>query len=415
MISSDFETALNSIGLIKPNFYFKDQEYLNGDLTGNIKKEIKEVKKNGGKIVFTRLKKYSSSNLINSENISNKDNSNNSKFFSKLDKSSTLSNILNSNLKPLVIGEAIIDKYIFTSGLGKSGKESILTVAKNNEKEFFGGSLAIAKNFLDFSNKIGLVFDFGEDKKKLKIIRKKLDKKIKLFPILKKNCQFNSKTKLVDSATKNKILGIYDINDRPISKVEEKKLINVVKKNVKDYDFIVICDYDHGLINNNIFKNFLKFKKPIIATSQLNSSNIAYHDLLKLNGCDLLIINSNELRSFYKRNRNVNNNTISLSKNFIKNTKFKNLIVTVGKDGAYFFNKKKYFYFPALSKDEKGDKIGSGDTFLVCAALSFIKKLDPLTTLFLGSLSAKQNLNSFANENKLSKKIILNEINTTLR
>jgi len=413
VISSNFESALQNISLIKPDFYFKDKEYQNGDLTGNIVKEKKKVEQFGGKIVFTKLKKYSSSNIVNSLNFNN-ENKKNKNFHVKIKKDILLKTVLNSNLKPLIIGEGIIDHYVFTSGLGKSGKESILTVSKEDDRKYFGGSIAIAKNFSSFSKEVGLIFDYGDDKKTLNFVKQNNEKNINLLPLKKTGCQFNRKIKLLDSATKNKILGIYDLKDRPLSKSEETKLFNLVKKNIRRYDFIVISDYDHGLINKNLFNKLKEFKKPIIATSQLNASNVAYHDLLKLNGSDLLIINSNELKSFYKRKYIKNNNIVKMSKYFLKNSRYKNMIVTIGKDGSYFFSRKEFYHFPAMVKNEEGDKIGSGDTFLVCAALGFIKKLHPLGILCLGSVSAKINLLSFANDNNITKKNILDVINSTI-
>ena len=62
---SDSFTAIDVIRKVKPNFYFKDQEYkLKKDITNNINKEISEVKKYKGKIIFSKEEKFSSSELL---------------------------------------------------------------------------------------------------------------------------------------------------------------------------------------------------------------------------------------------------------------------------------------------------------------------------------------------------------------
>ena len=131
ILVSDSFTAIDVIRKVKPNFYFKDQEYkLKKDITNNINKEISEVKKYKGKIIFSKEEKFSSSELLKfSKNFST------GKYFEFINKLSPmfknkniLENIDNINLNCLVVGESIIDKYIFTEGLGKSGKESILTM-----------------------------------------------------------------------------------------------------------------------------------------------------------------------------------------------------------------------------------------------------------------------------------------------
>ena len=68
VVLSKFPTALPVIKELKPNIYCKGKDYkLNKeDITGEIKNEINAVKKNGGKIIYTKGIVFSSSNLINS-------------------------------------------------------------------------------------------------------------------------------------------------------------------------------------------------------------------------------------------------------------------------------------------------------------------------------------------------------------
>ena len=61
------ESGIDSINLIKPDFYFKGNDYKNNklDKTKKIFKEIDEVKKNKGRIFYTNEKHMSSSKIIN--------------------------------------------------------------------------------------------------------------------------------------------------------------------------------------------------------------------------------------------------------------------------------------------------------------------------------------------------------------
>ena len=60
-------SAIPAIKIVKPDFYLKGEEYKDNskDITNKIKKEKSEVKKNGGKIIYSNEITYSSSNLIN--------------------------------------------------------------------------------------------------------------------------------------------------------------------------------------------------------------------------------------------------------------------------------------------------------------------------------------------------------------
>ena len=409
VIISNSSSSIPIINSIKPNYYCKDIEYKkNKDYNQNIKKEITAVKKNNGKIIYSKERKFSSSKILNKNpslmNYMNKD------FFIKLNENSTkniIKKIETNKLSGLVIGEVIYDKYIFTEGLGKSGKDSILTHKRRDEKIFYGGALSIALNLSNFLKKCILLTE-SKDKKIIK------NKKKNLFidNIQKKNSKKIIKTKFIDVATNNKILGIYDFNDRILDKNEKNKFIKKIKNNSKKSDFIIIADYDHGLLTDDIAKKIVNLKKPVIVTSQLNAANLSFHNIKKFNGADLLIINSNELKNYFKR-KTLEQNLEKLGKLFLNETKFKNLIITVGNKGSIFINKKNVAKCPAFVDSSK-DKIGSGDFFLVLASLGFVLNFKLEEILYLGSLAAKENLKDFGNKNLINKNKIYKQLQHTI-
>ena len=96
VIISNSSSSIPIINSIKPNYYCKDIEYKkNKDYNQNIKR-ITAVKKNNGKIIYSKERKFSSSKILNKNpslmNYMNKD------FFIKLNKNST-KNII-KKLKP---------------------------------------------------------------------------------------------------------------------------------------------------------------------------------------------------------------------------------------------------------------------------------------------------------------------------
>ena len=58
------------------------------------------------------------------------------------------------SIKVLIIGEAIIDRYVFCEALGKSGKEPILVLRKINTEQYYGGSIAISNNLSSFCKSV---------------------------------------------------------------------------------------------------------------------------------------------------------------------------------------------------------------------------------------------------------------------
>ena len=68
------------------------------------------------------------------------------------------------NLNVLVVGETIVDQYIFCEALGKSGKEPVLVLRDLKMEQYAGGAAAIARHLSDFCSKVSLLSMLGEKK-----------------------------------------------------------------------------------------------------------------------------------------------------------------------------------------------------------------------------------------------------------
>ena len=401
VIASDSPNSIKIINEIKPNIYFKGPDYLDikNDFTGFIKKEINEVKKNKGKIVYGTRETFSSSKVLNKISNFSEDQK---KIINEVKKNYSFDYISNKifnnlkKLKVLVIGEMIIDKFIFCSALGKSGKEAILNLEKNLDKEFIGGVGAIGNHLSNFSKKIDIITYLGSHNDKKKFILQGIEKNVNLDFIVKESSPTIIKSKIIDTSNNSKLIGIYDFNDKNLSTKEENLLSKKIKKNIDKYDVLIVSDYGHSFISQKI-ANFLSKKKNVIVNTQLNSANLGYHTIGKYKKTNWAIINEVELRHELRdRYDGVKNLMIKLSKKL----QIKNLIVTCGKEGVYYYNDQsnKFVYCPAFAKNIV-DKIGSGDSFM--AIFSIMNKCFPKNinlSLFLSSLATTQVLEGFGNE-----------------
>ena len=64
--------------------------------------------------------------------------------------------------KILVIGETIIDQYIFLETLNRSGKDTYLATKSLSQENYIGGAASIVKNCSSFSNKVSFLSLVGE-------------------------------------------------------------------------------------------------------------------------------------------------------------------------------------------------------------------------------------------------------------
>ena len=148
--------------------------------------------------------------------------------------------------------------------------------------------------------------------------------------------------------------------------------------------------------------------------TQLNSANLGYHTIGKYKNSNWAIINEVELRHELRdRYDDIKKLMIKLSKKL----KIKNLIVTCGKDGAYYYSYRnnKFIFCPAFAKNVV-DKIGSGDSFM--SIFSIMNKCFPKDislSLFLSSLATSQVLEDFGNARTIKLENLLKAVKYILK
>ena len=166
VVLNNKKTAVNVIKKIRPNFYCKGSEYkkIKNDLTKEIKNELKAIKSINGQIIFTGGEVFSSSKILNMTSSFSKTHQVIIKNIKKKYSFSDIKSLIESlkNLKVLIIGETIIDQYVFCEALGKSGKESVLVLKDVYTENYLGGAAAIAKNLSNISKNITLLSMIGE-------------------------------------------------------------------------------------------------------------------------------------------------------------------------------------------------------------------------------------------------------------
>ena len=158
-------TAVKLLSFLRPNFYFKGKDYLKDDIANNLQKEIKILKKNKGKIIFTKSKLMSSTSILNNKlsSFSNPQK----KIINLIGKEFQLNEILMliekiKDIEINIIGEPIIDEYIYCNLVGIASKSPTLSFVKNKQEKYDGGVLAIAKVLSLFVKKVNL-FTYGSE------------------------------------------------------------------------------------------------------------------------------------------------------------------------------------------------------------------------------------------------------------
>ena len=366
-------SAIEAIRKLKPNFYSKGKEYenLDKDITNKIKSEISEVR---------NIKKNENYNTL-------------LKKFEELKK-----------LKVLVVGELILDKYTACEPLGKSGKDPIMMFKKDESKIMMGGSGAIANNLSNFCKEIKLISYIGKNFNSKKFVQKNLDKKIKK-EFLYINGPTIQKEKFIDKNSGSKVIGFYNFDDNFIDQRNQNKLKNLLKINLKKYDLVIVANYGHGLITDEIATLISNNAKFLVVNSQINAANILHHSLNMFKKTMCTIINEGELRH---EMRDRHTNIELLIRKFSKSINSRYIVITRGTEGSKLFDTKKNKFINSAAYATKIiDKIGTGDTLMAIFAIFLKSTKNPELSLFISSLAASHNVQMMGNSLKISPNLIL--------
>lgn len=371
-------TAVEIIKKIKPNIYFKGQEYEEAlkDSKRDLYKEAQAVKSVGGEIRFSYEPVYSSSNFLkNRFNIYPEKTQEFLKNFSLKYRAEDLINYLKrlENLKILLIGETIIDDYCYCQGMGKIPKDNLIGTKYLSNETFAGGILACANHLASFCQKIDLVTLLGKKNSYEDFIKNSLKPNIKAKFFYDETGQTILKRRFIDPIFFSKMFEIYYFDDRDLPKHISKKINDYLKRVVFKYDAVIVNDYGHGFFNQDIIQTLRKEAKFIAVSTQTNSANFGFNLITKYHFPDFICIDEPEARlATGEKDSDIS----VVVKKIFQMVKPQKLVITRGHLGSIAAenrnNKIKIYETPVLSTTVV-DRLGAGDAFFtISSALSVL-------------------------------------------
>ena len=403
------KTPLKNIKELKPDYFAKGFEYSSSNVNQATLEEKKAVTSYGGKMIFTPGDIiYSSSRLLNiSEPPIEYEKllsiMNDYKISFK-DIKEVLTN--NTNFKVHVVGDLIIDKYTRTGLIGYNAKTPTPSVVIHKEEKFLGGAAIVAQHLK--SSGIDTTFSsvVGNDTYS-RYAKKNLEKMgIKVNFFFDKLRPTTIKNTIV--ADEYRLLKIDKVDNTIISGDGLEFLIEQIKKT--KCHAIVFSDFSHGIFNKDTIKFYVdSIPKGIlkIADSQVASR---WGNITNYKNFDLLTPNEKECRfSLADQDSSISD----ITRQLYKKTKFKNLILKLGKRGAFIVSKKLDksgggFSMPSFVRSLR-DPVGAGDALLAYSTMALLKSNSIVIAGILGNLAASSECEIDGNS-PITKKIIKKKI-----
>jgi D-beta-D-heptose 7-phosphate kinase / D-beta-D-heptose 1-phosphate adenosyltransferase len=269
----------------------------------------------------------------------------------------------NLNPRILVIGDLMIDHYLWGSCERISPEAPVQVINIDRETSSLGGAGNVINNLNSLSAKVDVISVIGDCEVSKELV--KLLKKINVntqYLITEKNRISSKKTRIISSQQQ---VVRYDKESRnEINKDSENQLLKIFKSIFDNYEIIILSDYGKGVLTSNVTQTLInitkKFNKKLLVDPKGS-------DYSKYSGAYLLTPNKKEASE-------ATNEKITDKKSLrrvIKKLKIKfNLavsIITLSEGGIAIFNNDLVIH-PTVAR-EVFDVTGAGDT--VIAALGF--------------------------------------------
>lgn len=408
-------SAVDALHEIQPSIYAKGSDYRshNEDVTGNIAREQAAVELHGGHIFYTDEITFSSSNLLNSHfDVFPPEVKDFLREFRDVWSEKDVRQMISSlgDLKVLVVGDAIVDQYHYTTPLGQTGKGNFLAVRYESEEQFAGGAIAVANHIAGFAKSVTLLTGLGNVDSHEGFIRDKLLLNVDPVFVTFPDAPTVTKRRFVD-ADLAKFFEVYFCKENAVTEDLEQEICLWLDANIEAYDVVVVPDFGNGFITPAMIEIFSNKAKFLAVNTQINSGNRGYHVIHRYPRADFVSLNEPELR-LAAHNRADSLETVAGLVG--ERVQVKQLAVTRGTKGVMMYDRgtKTFHQVPALAT-RVIDRVGAGDAFLSIAGLCAAKGLDAKVAAFVGSVAAAMDVQIVCNREPINP-VGLNKYVSTL-
>ncbi len=284
----------------------------------------------------------------------------------------------------LVIGDIILDRYVWGKADRLSPEAPVPVVWANRENYLLGGAANVAFNLSSLGVKSAISGVAGRDFYSKQI--EGLMKKEKINNSLVLNIQGRPttlKTRVI--ARHQQVVRIDWESSEELSLKINRKIVNSIRRNIDKFDTVVIEDYGKGVINPHILEEVLdicKKKKKSVAVDPKEE----HFDFYK--GVTVLTPNLKEAQSaanFKVKGRKELN---LLGEVLLEKLYPEALLVTLGEEGMRLFLKRGgSFHLPTYALDVF-DVSGAGDTVIAVFASALSAGASFLEAAFLSNFAA---------------------------
>jgi len=293
-----------------------------------------------------------------------------------------LNSIQKIHPKILVIGDLMIDKYLWGDCTRVSPEAPVQIINVKRETKVLGGAGNVAHNLVTLGANVEVLSIIGGCDISNELRRLFKDINLSADYLIEQKDRVTSKKTRIVSAQQQVIR--YDIeSNEDINKISEKKLIDIYKSAISEFDLVILSDYGKGVITNYVAKEVIKVANSYSIKVIVDPKG---YDYSKYTSAYLLTPNKKEASEATGINisdrKSLKDALIHL-KDFCK---LHTSLITLSEDGIAIFDEQ-FRSHPTVAR-EVFDVTGAGDTVIAALGYALAAKEDIDSAVVLANLAA---------------------------
>jgi len=414
---NDATDAVGLIRTIRPDIYAKGSDYARADddPTGKIREEQEAVLAVGGHIHFTDEIVFSSSQLINAHFDLYPAATEQwlGEFRSRHSANEVIEAIERAaGLNVLVVGEPIIDEYVFCEPLGKSTKDPILALRYKTTESHAGGALAVANHVGGICGRVDLVAEIGETERREEFMRAHLAPTVTAHFATRPNAPTIHKRRFLDEYTGTRLFELYVMDDISTGVADSGAVAALIREQAPAHDFVLVIDYGHGMMNRGAIAAAIDAARFLVVNTQANSGNRGFNTISRYPKIDYACLAMHEAQLETRLRHAPLPDLIDALQSAVDCRHF---TITRGSSGSVHFSRgTTAIEVPALAT-RITDRVGAGDAVLAVTA--------PLVALgvpwdivgFVGNIAGAQLVGELGNRVAINKPSLIKAVTALLK
>lgn len=277
-------------------------------------------------------------------------------------------NLINQfkDIPVLVIGDVMIDAYLFGNVERISPEAPVPIVAVNKKESRLGGAANVALNLASLGAKPILCSTIGNDGEGNELIELLIKSNINSAGILKDIDRITTvKTRVISQ--NHQMLRIDNENSEPLNLIQTNALVAKIEELLPQAKIVIFEDYDKGVITESLIKSVTNKANQLGIPTVVDPKkrNFNYY-----NNVTLFKPNLKELREGINTHFSLQNKPEfeQICQNLMLKMNIKYLFVTLSENGVMITNGSEFNYVPAHLR-KIADVSGAGDTVISVASL----------------------------------------------